>query len=219
MVKSVFVAVSVLWIKGSCTCSPAPQPNAGSNPASGSEVGPMATTTEASWSSPSADTLESACERESAEQPHKLPNSKVPASRQAIPFLFMGFLLSLAKKEGIRFLPKADTFLVSHFLVSLCCSRAPLRPTRHGISFLRLQPGKPGFLPAITFPKKQQNKYTVFSSICQERGRLGKLLPVSNLAATARRWSTTGRCWGQAFSHWRQPMHALAFPCFSERLL
>ena len=36
--RSVFVVVSVLWISGSCTCSPAPHPYAGSKPDSGSEI-------------------------------------------------------------------------------------------------------------------------------------------------------------------------------------
>ena len=39
MVRSELVTVRVLWIRGSWTCSPAPQPKAGSKPAAGSEAG------------------------------------------------------------------------------------------------------------------------------------------------------------------------------------
>ena len=47
MVRSGVVTVRVDWIRGSWTCSPAPQPKAGSKPASGSEVGGMTTVTAA----------------------------------------------------------------------------------------------------------------------------------------------------------------------------
>ena len=55
MVRSVLVTVRVDWIRGSWTCSPAPQPKAGSKPAAGSELGSMATTTvSVPWAGPSA---------------------------------------------------------------------------------------------------------------------------------------------------------------------
>ena len=46
MVRSGLVTVRVLWMRGSWTCSPAPQPKAGSKPAAGSELVSMAMTTE-----------------------------------------------------------------------------------------------------------------------------------------------------------------------------
>ncbi len=120
--RSCVVTVNVLWISGSCTCSPAPHPYAGSNPEEGSDVGGMVTMTSsftavssaaAPWASVSspASGVSAGCVCcvscvPTSPRPHpaNTPETHITAHKKAAAFLFIISLLhKFDKSIAIRF--------------------------------------------------------------------------------------------------------------------